>query len=160
MPTLQSWKTGFKTPRHSPALKLRAKKRIQKAGREPEIWNRGPKTPESSKYLLVLTKLQRAIVPYLLEEKRCKMDRLVKNGNFILKFLDYDWSTHDKVNAVRYKKGDLISSSFLPFLHPPASDLPQNRRWFKVWRAWMNGGWSDECWPGPWPEIAPWNYDA
>jgi hypothetical protein len=47
------------------------------------------------------------------------MDRLVENGNFSVEFLDYDWSTHDKVNAVRYKKGDLISSSFLPFLRAP-----------------------------------------
>ncbi len=39
-------------------LKSHAKKRIRKAGPEPEIQNRGPQTPESSKYEWVLTELQ------------------------------------------------------------------------------------------------------
>jgi hypothetical protein len=42
-------KQGLK-PQDIVPLKSRTKKRLQKAGREPEIQTRGPKTLESSKY--------------------------------------------------------------------------------------------------------------
>jgi hypothetical protein len=64
-------------------------------------------------------KLPKAIAPYLSSEKRCKMDRLIDNGYFSVKFLEYDWSTHDKANTIRYEKGDLSSRSFLPFHRAP-----------------------------------------
>ena len=57
--------------------------------------------------------LPKTIAEYLSKEKRCKMDRMILNGNFSVKFIDYDWSTHDKVNAMKYKKGDLYSYTTL-----------------------------------------------
>ena len=53
--------------------------------------------------------LPKTVAEYLSKEKKTKMDRLIRNGNFSVKFIDYDWSTHDKVNAKKYKKGDLYS---------------------------------------------------
>ena len=57
--------------------------------------------------------LPKTIAEYLSKEKKCKMDRMILNGNFSVKFIDYDWSTHDKVNAMKYKKGDLYSYTTL-----------------------------------------------
>jgi hypothetical protein len=49
MPLSEAEKQGLR-PQEIVPLKLGAKKRIQKAGQEPEIQNRGPKTPEILKY--------------------------------------------------------------------------------------------------------------
>jgi hypothetical protein len=62
--------------------------------------------------------LPRSVAPYLSKEKRAKMDRLIKDGNFSVKFIDYDWSTHNSVNTTRYEKGDLSGRSF-PFTRNP-----------------------------------------
>jgi hypothetical protein len=65
-----------------------------------------------------------SVAPFLSKEKRAKMDKLIKDGIFSVKFIDYDWSTHDSVNTMRYEKGDLSSRSYLPFArNPPNKNL-------------------------------------
>ena len=65
--------------------------------------------------------LPRAVGAFLSKEKKSRLDRLIKDGNFNVKFIDYDWSTHGNVNTTRYEKGDLSNKSYLPFTrNPPA----------------------------------------
>ncbi|KAL3806649.1 hypothetical protein ACHAXA_001951 [Cyclostephanos tholiformis] len=63
--------------------------------------------------------LPKAVAKYLSKEKKSKLDRLTKDGNFGVKFIDYDWSNHGSVNTMRYEKGDLSSRTFLPFIRNP-----------------------------------------
>ena len=60
-------------------------------------------------------KLPEIVCQYLRgQEKKQKLEGLLKRGNISLKFFDYDWSSND-INFIVYEKGHLNDRARIPY---------------------------------------------
>lgn len=59
-------------------------------------------------------KLPKFVVQYLRGEKKERLAKLIEQGGFTVKFLDYDWSSND-INFVEFEKSHLSDKSIWPY---------------------------------------------